>query len=159
MTRTEWRVIKILGVLVLLVALIPIGAIVYRLIDSSDSNETLISVAPALYTLVPGPTAPATLVPPTSTPIVVVLPAGWTQHAVPDQGFTVALPANWQRLPVKQEELEAALQVVRDKNPELAASLGASGQQLMQSGVKFWAFDLDSLKDKPITGTVTSSNS
>jgi hypothetical protein len=40
--------------------------------------------------------------------------------------------------------LGAALQTVRESNPELADTLGANAQTLLENGVKFWAFDLAS---------------
>ena len=158
MTPSEWKIVKRLATFVFIVALFPIGAFVYRFIlnpDSADAGSPL--AIPALSTLVPGSNE-FTFATPAPTSLVVVVPSGWSEHVVADQNFAISLPTRWQRLPVNPQELEASLQVIRESNPELAAALGTSGQQLIQSGVKFWAFDLDaaSLKSKFATNlTVT----
>lgn len=62
---------------------------------------------------------------------------------MPENGFALSVPITWQRLPVKQQELDAALQTIRESNPELAQALGENAQALLANGVKFWAFDLN----------------
>jgi len=80
---------------------------------------------------------------PVPTSVVVVVPNGWSEYAMPENGFAISVPTPWQRLAVKPQELDAALQTIRTSNPELANALGSNAQTLMQNGVKFWAFDLN----------------
>lgn len=118
----------------------PLAAFGYR---------ALLIVAPQS---VPGPEPIFTLVPvvgdlglttPAPTSVIVVVPNGWSEYAVPENGFALSVPTTWQRLPVKQQELDAALQTVRASNPELANALGENAPTLFANGVKFWAFDLN----------------
>lgn len=119
----------------------PLAAFAYR---------ALLLVAPDA---VPGPQPILTLVPvaenlglatPAPTSRVVVVPNGWTEYATPENGFALSVPTAWQRLPVKQQELDAALAAMRASNPELADALGENARTLLNGGVKFWAFDLNS---------------
>lgn len=139
MTRTETRFLRRLILFLVLAALCPLGAFAYRFV-LNVSPEALPNPAP-IYTLVPilGEVGLATPVP---TSVVVIVPNGWTEYAVPENGFALSVPTTWQRLPVKPQELEAALEAVRQSNPELANVLGTNGSTLMQNGIKFWAFDL-----------------
>src|ERR1700687_5638156 len=46
-------------------------------------------------------------------------------------------------MPVQRQELQAALDSIRQSNPELAQALGQNAPALISNGVKFWAFDLN----------------
>jgi hypothetical protein len=138
-TRNESRFIKRLILFLIVAALCPLLAFAYRF---------ALNVAPQS---VPGPEPIFTLVPaigdvgfatPAPTSVVVVVPNGWSEYQDTDNGFAISVPTTWQRLPVKPAELTAALATVRQTDPELADTLGANGQNFMQNGVKFWAFDL-----------------
>ncbi len=159
MTSDEWGLIKRLVAIVFLTALFPLGALAYRFLLMPPSPVNLTgSPSPALYTLVPGASNPQTVTPAPPTPMVLVVPSGWKEQVVESEHFALALPPRWQRLPVDPTELEGALKSIRDSNPELAAVLGERGKQLVQSGVKFWAFDLtpEALKSKFATNlTIT----
>ncbi len=139
MTTSETRFLQRLIIFLVIAALCPLGAFAYRVV---------LNLAPES---VPGPEPILTLVPvvgdvgfatPAPTSVIVVVPNGWTEYPVPEAGFAVSVPTTWQRLPVKPLELDAALESVRQSNPELAAALGEHAAALIQSGVKFWAFDL-----------------
>jgi hypothetical protein len=138
-TPTETRFLQRLILFLVLAALCPLCAFAYRF---------TINVAP---NTLPGPEPIFTLVPavgeigfatPAPTQVVVVVPNGWAEYAVPESGFALSIPTSWQRLSVKSQELDAALQTVRASNPELADALGANAATLLQNGVKFWAYDI-----------------
>ncbi len=159
MTSNEWTLVKRMVILVLVVALFPIGALVYRVFFSVDALTPAGAIAsPAVYTLVPSASTPAPFPTPSLTPIVLVVPSGWNELAAPEQNLAIAVPPRWQRLPVNPEELEASLKVIRQSNPDLANALGARAPELMAGGVKLWAFDFDpsSLQSKFATNlTIT----
>lgn len=144
MTSTEIRFIRRLIIFLVIAALCPLGAFAYR-VALSVAPEAIPAPDP-LFTLVPG-SADGAFITPTPTTYIVVLPNGWSEHALADEGFAISVPTTWQTLPVKPEELAAALTSVRQSNPELADALGANAVSLMQNGVKFWAFALD---DQPV---------
>lgn len=140
MTNSETRFLRRLIFFLVIAALCPLAAFGYR---------ALLMVAPEA---VPGPAPIFTLVPavgdlglatPAPTSVIVVVPNGWSEYAMPENGFALSVPTVWQRLPVKAQELDAALQTIRTSNPELARVLGDSAPTLLQNGVKFWAFDLN----------------
>ncbi|MGB8645539.1 MAG: hypothetical protein WCF84_09895 [Anaerolineae bacterium] len=159
MTSYEWSLVKRLGLVVLIAALFPIGALVYRLVWGDTGLTTATTVpTPAVYTLAPVPTTVIPLTTPSPSAVILVIPSGWNELTVPEENFAIAIPPRWQRLPVNPQELDASLKVIRQSNPELANALGARGQELMASGVKLWAFDFDpiSLQSKFATNlTVT----
>lgn len=139
MTNTETRFLRRLILFLLIAALCPLAAFAYR---------ALLMVAPGT---VPGPAPIFTLVPavgnlglatPVPTSVVVVVPNGWSEYAMPENGFALSVPTTWQRLPVQERELSASLQTIRESNPELAQALGDNAPTLLHNGVKFWAFDL-----------------
>lgn len=159
MTNNEWGWVKRVTAILLVAALFPIGAVVYRLLINADTLAIAEpTITPVLYTLVPNSTNMPTLGTPRPTDLVVVVPNGWANYLVEGESFSIAVPSSWQRLPVNPQELDASLEAIRKSNPELATSLGAGAQQLMRSGVKFWAYDPDpaSLNSKFATNlTVT----
>lgn len=140
MTNTESRFLKRLIIFLVLAALCPLAAFAYR-VALNIAPDSIPGAAP-IYTLVPavGDMGFAT---PAPTSVVVVVPNGWSEYALPESGFAVSVPTAWQRLPVKNPELAAALGSVRQSNPELAQALGENAEALLQSGVKFWAIDLN----------------
>lgn len=140
MTSTELKFIQRLIIFLVIAAMCPLAAFAYR-VALSVAPGSVPSPDP-IFTLVPGP-VDAAFASPTPTTFVVVLPNGWAEHSVGDEGFAISIPTTWQRLPVKPEELAAALESMRQSNPEMAQVLGSNGVSLMQNGVKFWAFDLD----------------
>ncbi|MBI4672860.1 MAG: hypothetical protein HY741_14485 [Chloroflexi bacterium] len=139
MTRTETRFLQRLILFLVIAALCPLGAFAYR-IALNAAPDAVPNPAP-IFTMVPA-VGDIGLATPEPTTVVVVVPNGWTQHTLTEQGFALAIPTTWQRLPVKSQELAAALETVRQSNPELANALGANAEALLQSGVKFWAIDL-----------------
>ncbi len=160
MTSYEWSLVKRLALVVLIAALFPIGALVYRVFfgDTGLTAAGAIPTPPVIYTLAPSAATDVPLVTPSPSAIVLVVPSGWTELTVPEENFAIAIPPRWQRLPVNPQELDASLKVISQSNPELANALGARGQELMASGVKLWAFDFDpaSLQSKFATNlTVT----
>lgn len=159
MTNREWSLVWRIAAILFVAALFPIGAVMYRVVANEDTtSEDSTNTTPALYTLVPASNSLAIIGTPRPTPVVLVVPNGWTNYPVEDQNFSIAVPASWQRLPVNTQELDASLEAIRQSNSELADSLGSSAQQLLRSGVKFWAFDPDpnSLSSKFATNvTVT----
>lgn len=140
MTNTESRFLKRLIIFLVIAALCPLAAFAYR-VALSIAPESVPGPAP-IYTLVPvvGDMGFTTPVP---TSVVVVVPNGWSEYALPENGFAVSVPTTWQRLPVQQAELDAVLETVRRSNPELAQALGDNAGALVGSGVKFWAIDLN----------------
>lgn len=140
MTSTETRFLQRLIIFLVIAALCPLGAFAYR---------AALLLAPDA---VPGPAPIFTLVPamgdlglatPAPTSVVVVVPNGWSEYAVPENGFAISVPTTWQRLPIRAQELETALGTIREANPELAQALGENAETLLHNGVKFWAFDLN----------------
>ena len=140
MTNSESRFLKRLIIFLVIAALCPLGAFAYR-VALNMAPESVPGPAP-IYTLVPA-VGEMGFTTPVPTPVVVVVPHGWSEYALPENGFAVAVPTTWQRLPVQQAELDAALQTVRESNPELAQALGENANALIGSGVKFWAIDLN----------------
>ncbi len=142
MTRSEWSLIKLLAVLVVVAALFPAAVIGYRYFEENQLTSAPPPTPLAMFTLIPEPTS---IIPtPTATPplsVVLVLPRGWVQYSVAADNFAIAVPGTWQRLPLQQQELDSSLQLIRQTNPELAAALGSGAQELMRSGVKLWAYD------------------
>lgn len=140
MTSSETRFLRRLILFLVLAALCPLGAFAYR-VALNLAPESVPGPAP-IFTLVPamGDLGLATPVP---TSVVVVVPNGWTEYAMPENGFALSVPTTWQRLPVSSRELDAALATIRQSNPELAQALGENAQALISGGVKFWAFDLN----------------
>lgn len=140
MTPSETRFLRRLILFLVLAALCPLGAFVYRV--SLKLAPTTLSAPEPLFTLIPG-AIELSFATPTPTTVVVVVPHGWTEYQVHEHGFAVSVPTVWQRLPITPAELDAALQTIRQSNPDMADALGASASQLLASGVKFWAFDLN----------------
>ncbi len=141
MTRSESRFLQCLILFLIIAALCPLVAFGYRFAlnlapESVPGPEPIFTIVPAV-----GDVAFATPVP---TSVIVVVPNGWTEYTVPQNGFAISVPTTWQRLPVQEPELQAALQAVRETNPELADALGANGETFLHNGVKFWAVDLNS---------------
>jgi hypothetical protein len=139
-TSSETRFLQRLIIFLVIAAMCPLGAFVYRF-ALSVAPESVPSPDP-IFTLVPV-SVDLGLATPAPTSVVVVVPNGWTEYALPEHGFALSVPTRWQRLAVKPQELEAALEVIRDSNPELANVLGVNSRTLMQNGVRFWAFDLN----------------
>jgi hypothetical protein len=140
LSSSETRFLQRLIIFLVIAALCPLGAFAYR-IALNLAPDAIPGPAP-IFTLVPavGDLGLATPVP---TSVVVVVPNGWSEYAMPENGFALSVPVTWQSLPVKQQELDASLQTIRQSNPELAQALGENAQALISSGVKFWAFDLN----------------
>ncbi len=155
MTVNEWSLVKRVSLLVILAALLPIGAFAYRvLFEPATFVPDSATAPPVLYTLVPGAAGDngVATIPP--TPVVLVVPNGWNEFTVSDDNFAIAVPARWQKLPLNPPELEGSLQVIRRSNPDLATALGARAQELLSTGVKFWAFDFDPNSLQSKFGTV-----
>lgn len=140
MSNTESRFLKRLIIFLIIAALCPLAAFAYR-VALSIAPESVPGPAP-IYTLVPA-VGDMGFTTPVPTSVVVVVPNGWSEYAMPENGFAVSVPTTWQRLPVQKAELDAALQTVRESSPELAAALGENAEALVGSGVKFWAIDLN----------------
>lgn len=140
MTSSETRFLKRLILFLILAALCPLGAFAYRL-GLNVAPDVVPGPAP-IYTLVPavGQLGLATPIP---TSVVVIVPNGWSEYAMPENGFAISVPTTWQRLPVRLPELDAALGAIRQTNPGLGSALGENARTLLANGVKFWAFDLD----------------
>lgn len=150
MTSSETRFLKRLIIFLIIAALCPLGAFAYRI---------ALNVAPDM---VPGPAPIYTLVPavgelglatPVPTSVVVIVPNGWSEYAMPENGFAISVPTTWQRLPVKLQELDAALGTIRETNPELGNALGENAQTLLANGVKFWAFDVNAQNNQAAFAT------
>lgn len=69
------------------------------------------------------------------------VPDGWTTHTVKDTSLTLALPPTWEELAMDEKLLDASLDAAKEQNPEIAEMMGAQARALMQSGIKFFAFD------------------
>ncbi len=141
MTNTETRFLRRLILFLVLAACCPLGAFAYRA-ALIVAPETVPGPAP-IYTLVPA-VGDLGLATPAPTSVVIVVPNGWSEYALPENGFAISVPTTWQRLSVKQPELDSALETLRASNPDLANALGENAQTLAANGVKFWAFDLNS---------------
>lgn len=142
MTSNEWSLVRRVAVILLVAALFPIGVAGYRLFLNPNSGQDA-APTPPLFTLVPVLSEKGRLSAPTPSPIVLVVPNGWTNYPVEEENFSIAVPSTWQRLPVTGQELDASLAAIRSSNPDLANALGSGAQQLMRTGVKFWAYDPD----------------
>lgn len=143
MTQFEWRIVKILLVLVILAASVPAGALVYKyLAPESGGSESLTGLFQPAESTATRTTGPVTPAPPS---IVDVSNAGgrYVEYAVSDQGFAISIPESWQRLPMNPADLQALLASTRAANPELANMLGSNAQTLIQNGIRFWAYDAD----------------
>lgn len=145
MTSSETRFLKRLIIFLVIAALCPLGAFAYR-IALNVAPEMVPGPAP-IYTLVPA-VGGFTLATPIPTSVVVVVPNGWSEYAMPENGFAISVPTAWQRLPVKMQELDAALGTIRQTNPELGNALGENAQTLLANGVKFWAFDVNAANNQ-----------
>jgi hypothetical protein len=139
-TSNETRFLKRLIIFLLIAALCPIGAFLYRL-GLNVAPDVVPGPAP-IFTLVPV-ASDLGLVTPVPTSVVVVVPNGWSEFAMPENGFALSVPVTWQRLPVKRQELDAALGAISESSPEVAQALGENAPALFASGVRFWAFDLE----------------
>jgi len=139
-TSSESRFLSRLILFLVIAALCPLGAFAYRV--ALNVAPDIVPAPAPIFTLVPA-VGDLGLATPAPTQVVVVVPNGWSEYAVPENGFALSVPTTWQRLPVKNQELVAALQTIRGSNPELAQQLGANAETLLASGVKFWAFDLN----------------
>lgn len=139
MSNRETRFLQRLILFLVIAALCPLCAFAYR-IALNIAPETFPGPAP-IFTLVPA-VGELGLATPEPTSMVVVVPNGWNEYAVPENGFALSVPTTWQRLPVQTQELAAALQTIRQSNPELAQQLGDNADSLFAGGVRFWAFDL-----------------
>lgn len=139
-TNSESRFLKRLIIFLVVAALCPLAAFAYR-VALNIALESVPGPAP-IYTIVPA-VGEMGFTTPVPTSVVVVVPNGWSEYSLPENGFAISAPTTWQRLPVKKAELDAALQTVRASNPELAQALGDNAEALVGSGVKFWAIDLN----------------
>jgi hypothetical protein len=139
-TSTESRFLKRLILFLVIAAMCPLAAFAYRVV-LSVAPDSVPDPAP-IFTLVPA-AGDMGFTTPVPTSVVVIVPNGWSEYALPENGFAISVPTTWQRLPVKAPELAAALASVRQSNPELADALGANADALIQNGVKFWAIDLN----------------
>lgn len=141
MTKSEWRIVKILLVLVLLAALLPASAFAYRFLFQRDL--TLESLGQLGGGLLP---APADTPLPAADDTATNTDANnlkLSEFVVSDQGFAISIPGTWQRLPMNPRDLNTLLDGMRSENPEVANALGANSQALITSGIRFWAFDAD----------------
>lgn len=87
----------------------------------------------------PEPTETATPTPP-GPPI----PPGWTLYNGEDGSFALALPPTWQKIDLDPQTLDSSLAEVRSHNPDWAHLLGEQAPDLLQSGIKFYALEVDS---------------
>lgn len=67
--------------------------------------------------------------------------AGWQTFSRPADGFSVALPASWQPFELSAADLQASLDQMAARNPELAQTLGGQLTAMAASGIKFFALD------------------
>ncbi len=88
------------------------------------------------------PATPSPSATPTRTRPTPVLEEGWKVHNVPSLGLAIALPASWEPQELKAATLETTIQALKKKNPLIADALQEQGQQLIVSGVQFFAVDL-----------------
>jgi hypothetical protein len=141
MNQSEWRFVKILLLIVLLTALFPASAFVYRLLVQRElTPDALAQMQSDLLHVPPG----------TALSSATIRPGDgdsssnkWTDFEVGDQGFAISIPETWQRLPMNPRDLSTLLDGMRSRNPDVANALDANAQTLIQTGIKFWAFDAD----------------
>lgn len=141
MNESEWRFVKILLLLVLLTALFPAGAFVYRVLFQRDlTPETLAQMQSDLLPVPSGTVLSSATIRPGDGESSTLK---WNEFEISDQDFAISIPETWQRLPMNQRDLSAVLDGVRSLNPDVANALDANAQTLIQTGIKFWAFDAD----------------
>jgi hypothetical protein len=71
------------------------------------------------------------------------LAEGWELYETPEEGFAIALPPTWSDVDLDAETVESALETLREQNPDIANLLSDQTDDLIASGVKFWAFDTE----------------
>lgn len=86
----------------------------------------------------PQPAATATPTPP-GPPIE----PGWTLYNGEDGSFALALPPNWQPIDLDPQTLDSSLEQVRSRNPDWAYLLGEQAPDLLQSGLKLYALEVE----------------
>lgn len=67
--------------------------------------------------------------------------AGWQSFSRPADGFSVELPAAWQPLELSAADMQASLDQVAARNPELARAFSGQLTTMAASGIKFFAID------------------
>lgn len=67
--------------------------------------------------------------------------AGWQTFSRPADGFSVALPASWQPFELSAADMQASLDQVAARNPELARAFSGQLSTMAASGIKFFAID------------------
>ncbi len=72
----------------------------------------------------------------------VTIPAGYIEVKDAEAGFTVAIPQDWQQVPLNAETLRRQAEAVRSQNPKLAETLAAA-QGLIGGGGKLFAIHPD----------------
>ncbi|HSK93548.1 MAG TPA: hypothetical protein VLA76_05765 [Candidatus Angelobacter sp.] len=117
----------------------------------SPSATTSATVAPA-PTEEPG-TAPAS---PPATADEEGTPDGWRRTAVPEQGFSIAMPAEWQELSPDVLGDSASMDQLIEANPDAAEALRQAFGALASGQIALFAFD--STGDIDVTGFATNLN-
>ena len=83
----------------------------------------------------------ATPAPSGSAPVGIIGQTGTV--SVPDVGFTITLAAGWQAIPLTEEGL-AAIREALPEGSDMADLLESQADDLAASGLKLWAFDVES---------------
>jgi hypothetical protein len=72
------------------------------------------------------------------------LASGWILYEKPAEGYTLALPPDWEYIEMDPDVMENALDIVGNSNPELGDLLRGQAYNLLSSGISFYAVDLSS---------------
>ena len=118
--------------------------------DTPTPEPTATATATATVTETPAPTDTPE---PTTTPAPETRSDGWTVYTMEEDGFTVALPPEWQRLEMDPAKMQAAVGQVAENNPEFSKMLTQQAQSILATGVSFYGFDLslESVQSRFIT--------
>jgi uncharacterized protein (UPF0333 family) len=83
----------------------------------------------------------------TSAATAPALEAGWKNYTPANDGFSIALPPDWQSVDQDTVKtfLNEGLKQLQEQNPKLSSTFGSQIQSIFSSGViKFFGFSLDS---------------
>jgi hypothetical protein len=68
------------------------------------------------------------------------LGGNWTEYQKVEEGIALALPQGWAQLDLDAQTLNASMDVIAKKNPEMALMLEGQAKNLIMNGVKFFGF-------------------
>lgn len=143
------RLNAILAALIMLIAVTCVSAAVFVVVrHGGSSSETAASGASSAISgtaLIPPTIAATTTTTAPRTLPTAPAPAGYTVVIDTEAGFTIAIPAAWQQVPLDEALFDDMIAALRPDNPKLAAILDEF-RSYLRSGARLLAVD-------PVSGT------